>query len=99
MVAVETPARLPERLTLEQAVATLGRLGAVLRQSSASAVRLDASDLRECDTSAVAVLLELRRELQQQGKTLVLDNSPQRLRDLVISLADQPAYDGDGRPA
>lgn len=84
MVPVEAPARLPERLTLEQAVSALGQLGAVLRQSSATAVRLDAGALRECDTSAVAVLLELRRELQQQGKTLVLDNSPQRLRDLVM---------------
>ncbi|MGI9217607.1 MAG: STAS domain-containing protein, partial [Hydrogenophaga sp.] len=36
-----------------------------------------------CDSSAVAVLLELRRELQQQGKALRLHNGPQRLRDLV----------------
>lgn len=84
MLSVETSARLPERLTLEQAVATLGQLGVALRQSTATAVRLDASELRECDTSAVAVLLELRRELQQQGRTLVLDKSPQRLRDLVM---------------
>lgn len=76
-------ARLPERLTLEQAVATLQQLQtALLQQPGASAV-LDASALRECDTSAVSVLLELSRALHRQGKTLQLRNSPQRLRDLV----------------
>lgn len=76
-------ASLPERLTLEQAVPTLAQLrGALLAQPGPAAV-LDASALRECDSSAVAVLLELRRELQQQGKTLQLHNGPQRLRDLV----------------
>ena len=74
---------LPERLTLEQAVPVLGQLRtALLQQTGASAV-LDASALRECDSSAVAVLLELRRVMRQQGKELQLLNSPPRLRDLV----------------
>ena len=75
-------ARLPERLTLEQAVPVLAQLRAALQQRSGLAV-IDASDLRECDSSAVAVLLELRRVLQQQGRALQLQHSPQRLRDLV----------------
>ena len=76
-------ASLPERLTLEQAVPTLAQMrSALLAQPGPTAV-LDASALRECDSSAVAVLLELRRELQQQGKSLQLQNGPQRLRDLV----------------
>ncbi|MGI9219305.1 MAG: STAS domain-containing protein, partial [Hydrogenophaga sp.] len=76
-------ASLPERLTLEQAVPTLGQLRVALLTQPGPAAVLDASALRECDSSAVAVLLELRRELQQQGKALRLHNGPQRLRDLV----------------
>ena len=76
-------ARLPERLTLEQAVSVLAQLRAALQEQAGSAAVLDASALRECDSSAVAVLLELRRDLQQRGKTLQLSQSPQRLRDLV----------------
>ncbi len=84
MAPVSDPhASLPERLTLEQAVPTLAQLRSALLAQSGHAVVLDASALRECDSSAVAVLLELRRELQQQGKTLQLHNGPQRLRDLV----------------
>lgn len=76
-------ARLPERMTLEQAVPTLAQLRAALQQQGGGQAVIDGSDLRECDSSAVAVLLELRRVLQAQGRTLQLRNSPQRLRDLV----------------
>ena len=79
----ETPAQLPERLTLEQTVVTLQQLQAALARQAGPTVLLDAGALRECDTSAVSVLLELSRVLQRQGKTLHLQNSPQRLRDLV----------------
>ena len=79
----EPLACLPERLTLEQAAATLAQLQeAVLRQSHGDVI-LDGAALRQCDSSAVAVLLELRRVLQAKGRTLRLHNSPQRLRDLV----------------
>lgn len=75
--------RLPARLTLEQAAPTLEHLLGSLSAQPGEAAWLDAGDLSECDTSAVAVLLELRRMLQQQGKTLRLRQSPQRLRDLI----------------
>lgn len=75
---------LPERLTLEQAVPMLAQLRAALQRQAGPAAVLDASALRECDSSAVAVLLELRRVLQQQGKALQLQGGPQRLRDLVV---------------
>jgi phospholipid transport system transporter-binding protein len=82
MSDASTAARLPERLTLEQAVPVLAQLRGALQQGVGAAV-VDASALRECDSSAVSVLLELRRVLQAQGRTLCLRNSPQRLRDLV----------------
>lgn len=74
---------LPERLTLEQAVPTLARLQASLVQQPGQQVVLDASALHAMDTSTVAVLLELRRELLRQGKSLRVAHAPQRLRDLV----------------
>ncbi|MFM6985880.1 MAG: lipid asymmetry maintenance protein MlaB [Hydrogenophaga sp.] len=76
-------ARLPGRLTLERAVPTLEQLSAALLQTDGVDAVLDGADLGECDSSAVAVLLELRRVLQANGRTLRLCNSPQRLRDLV----------------
>lgn len=81
--ATSSQARLPERLTLEQAVPTLATLSAALQQQVGPEAVLDASELRECDTSAVAVLLELRRQLQLGGKSLSIQQGPQRLRDLV----------------
>lgn len=77
----EQAARLPERLTLDEAAATLAALrGATGGQG---AVTVDAGALRHFDSSAVAVLLELRREMLQQGRTLQVRNWPPRLQDLV----------------
>lgn len=83
MSDARSSAALPERLTLELAVPVLGQLRTALLVQPGPSAMLDATALRECDSSAVAVLLELRRVLRQQGKELQLLNSPQRLRDLV----------------
>lgn len=74
--------RLPERLTLDVATATLQQLRDRLPPSSAVVV-LDAGSLQVFDSSAVAVLLELRRHLLLQGRRLQVANWPQRLRDLM----------------
>jgi phospholipid transport system transporter-binding protein len=79
----QSPAILPERLTLEQAVPTLAQLKQALAAQPGPQVQIDAGALQEFDTSAVSVLLELRRWLQPQGKTLLVQHAPQRLRDLV----------------
>ena len=76
--------QLPERLTLQEAVQVLDQLSrAVSRQSGALLVALDASALQVFDSSAVAVLLALRRNLMSQGKRLQVLQRPQRLNDLV----------------
>jgi len=77
------PARLPERLTLDVAASTLVHLQQGLAGAPAGEFVLDASSLHEFDSSAVAVLLELRRESQRQGRALRLVNGPARLRDLI----------------
>ena len=74
---------LPERLTLQEAVTVLERLGRALKQLPGPTVVLSASALKVFDSSAVAVLLELRRSLLAQGKTLAVQERPKRLDDLV----------------
>lgn len=74
---------LPEQLTMQGAAQALLQLRQTLAQQAGPAVTLDAHGLQVLDSSAVAVLLELRRELQQQGRSLALSNPPQRLRDLM----------------
>ena len=74
---------LSERLTLQEAVTELDRLRRAVKQQSGPTVALNASALKVFDSSAVAVLLELRRSLLVQGKTLTVVEWPEHLRDLV----------------
>ena len=75
---------LPERLTLQEASAALVRLSLELEGQAGPEVSVNASALTVLDSSAVAVLLELRRSMLARGKSLRLVDQPQRLRDLVI---------------
>ncbi|MFC3686581.1 STAS domain-containing protein [Hydrogenophaga luteola] len=74
---------LPEQLTLSGAAQTLERLREALLRQAGPTVVLNAEPLRVFDTSAVAVLLELRNALLTQGKTLQVSRMPQRLQALV----------------
>ena len=74
---------MPEQLTLSGAAQTLERLQQALGQQPGATVVLDAAPLKVFDTSAVAVLLELRNGLIGQGKTLQVARMPQRLQALV----------------
>lgn len=74
---------MPEQLTLAGAAQTLGRLRSALMGQSGQTVVLDAAPLKVFDTSAVAVLLELRNALLSQGKLLRVARMPQRLQALV----------------
>jgi phospholipid transport system transporter-binding protein len=76
-------ASLPQRLTLDDAVVALGQLERETSSQPGTTALVDASTLQDFDSSAVAVLLELRRSLLAQGKTLQVRHWPQRLRDLV----------------
>jgi phospholipid transport system transporter-binding protein len=73
---------LPADLTRNQASACLQMLVQGLRAIADAVVVVDASALQRFDSSALAVLLELRRESQAQGKSLRIRSLPQRLRDL-----------------
>jgi len=76
-------ARLPERLTLGEAGAALAALRRSLAGQGDAELTIDASALSHFDSSAVAVLLELRREAQAQGRVLRVLRWPARLQALV----------------
>lgn len=74
---------LPADLTRGQARACLQMLTQGLRALSGTSVVVDAGALERFDSSALAVLLELRRESLAQGKALTIASLPPRLRDLA----------------
>ena len=60
-------------------------------------VRVDASNLRHFDSSALAVLLECERAAVALGKRFVLRDLPERLRSLAHIYGVEPLlYGGSG---
>jgi len=78
-----TSVPMPEQLTLQGSAQALLRLKQLLIQQAGPTVSLDAAPLRVFDTSAVAVLLELRNGLLAEGKALQVLRMPERLQALV----------------
>ena len=74
---------LPADLTRGQASACLQMLVQGLRALTDKQVVVDAAALQRFDSSALAVLLELRRESQAQGKKLSIQGLPSQLHDLA----------------
>lgn len=78
--------RLPEVLTQSSATASLAGLRQALAQTSDQAgavVQLDAGALKQFDSVALAVVLELQREARLRGQSLRLLGMPQALFDLA----------------
>jgi len=75
--------RFPQRLTQDDAVQVLAHWRLELVGVAAPVVEVDASALQQFDSSAVAVLLELRRHLLREGRSLQIKAGSQRLRDLM----------------
>ena len=87
---------LPAELTHEQAVACCRMLVQGMKPGSAPGVVADASALAKFDSSALAVLLECRREAMALGKTFSVARMPPRLHELatlygVAELLSAPA--------
>jgi len=74
---------LPAELTHEQAPACVRMLAQALRADAAPAVVADAGALSHFDSSALAVLLDVRREALSLGKTFAVAHMPPRLRELA----------------
>lgn len=75
---------LPPEVTHAQAVACLRMLVQGLNAQAGVVVKLDASALQRFDSSALAVLLEFRRECLARGKQLALQGLSGRLADLAV---------------
>lgn len=74
---------LPSELMHAQANACLQMLVQGLPSQPGTAVLVDASGLQRFDSSALAVLLEFRRDCLAVGKSLSISAMPIRLRDLA----------------
>ena len=77
------PLKMPASLLHGQADACLSQWLSLLPAALPKAVLLDASSLREFDSSALAVLLGLRRVLSQKGSTLQVEGMTPRLCELA----------------
>jgi phospholipid transport system transporter-binding protein len=74
---------LPSEITHDKAAACCRMLAQGLRSQPEAAVVADASALERFDSSALAVLLECRREALALGKTLSVARLPAKLRELA----------------
>jgi phospholipid transport system transporter-binding protein len=75
---------LPVDLTQRQATACVRMLLQSLRAHEGNAVVADATALASFDSSALAVLLECRRETLARGKAFSVRGLPARLRELAV---------------
>jgi len=74
---------LPADLTHDQAPACARMLAQAVRAEAGTTVVADAAPLQKFDSSALAVLLECRREALLQRKSFAVKALPARLRDLA----------------
>jgi phospholipid transport system transporter-binding protein len=74
---------LPAQLTHADAAACSRMLAQALRAEPGREAVADASALQAFDSSALAVLLECRREALAQGKSFAVARMPARLRELA----------------
>jgi phospholipid transport system transporter-binding protein len=78
-----TPLKLPPTLLHDQANACLAQWVAQLPKALPPQVVLDAADLTDFDSSALAVLLGLRRVLTHKGSVLRVEGMSPRLLELA----------------
>ncbi len=74
---------LPESITQANAVACLATLSKDLAHEAGTDVVLDAARLSRFDSAALALLLEMRRNVLKRGKSFTVKGAPQRLQDLA----------------
>ncbi|MFL6692582.1 MAG: lipid asymmetry maintenance protein MlaB [Ramlibacter sp.] len=74
---------LPAELTHDEAAACARMLAQALRSESGTHVVADASSLQRFDSSALAVLLDCRREALVAGKSFAVARLSPRLRELA----------------
>jgi phospholipid transport system transporter-binding protein len=91
---------LPATLTISEARAAVHALEAAVEQGS-SALVVDASALRSFDTSAIAALLELRRQAQVTGRAISVSGAPASMVELagIYGVAELLGFDNQSARA
>lgn len=74
---------LPQSLVQQSALDCLTKLGSALRAETGPVVVVDAAPLKQFDSTALAVLLELRRRVNAAQLSFVVQAMPTRLGDLA----------------
>ena len=74
---------LPALLTHDQATGCAQNLGLGIQTEPSDTVCIDASALEKFDSSALAVLLQCRRDSVASGKSFVVTGQPLKLRGLA----------------
>ncbi|MDZ5455433.1 STAS domain-containing protein [Azohydromonas lata] len=74
---------LPDTLTMATATQALRGLEPALAGSGGAQVEVDATALRDYDSAALAVLLQLRRNVQAAGGDLCIKGAPKLLAELA----------------
>jgi phospholipid transport system transporter-binding protein len=89
-------AALPAKLTISEARTTVLALEAEIAHGS-GALDVDASALAVFDTSAIATLLELRRQAQAAGRAMRVADAPPSMIELagLYGVADLLGFSGD----
>ena len=75
---------LPPDLRHSNATACLAQLQAQIRNSPDTEVEIQAGQLTDFDSAALAVLLACRREAESLSKTLKFKQFPAKLRELAL---------------
>ena len=81
--AAQVALGLPSTVTHNEAVSCLEQLRVGVQSWRDNSVRIDASAISKFDTSALAVLLQFKREVHSLGKHLRLSGLPKQLQELA----------------
>ncbi|HOZ66866.1 MAG TPA: STAS domain-containing protein [Burkholderiaceae bacterium] len=73
----------PDTVTHNEASGCLDLLRSGAQSWHGNDVRIDASALNKFDSSALAVLLQIKREVQSLGKNLTILGLPKQLQELA----------------
>lgn len=73
----------PRTVTHNEAVTCLDLLRSGAQSWHGNEVRIDAAALNKFDSSALAVLLQVKREIQAMGKQLTILGLPKQLQELA----------------
>ena len=90
--------RLPRSLTHDVASSITSAAAQSLQPSGGGPMTVDASDLAQFDSSALAVLLDCRRQALAAGQSFTVTGAPQRLVQLATLYGVAELISGTSAP-